>query len=61
MFSALGILATVTFLVFASNRPEENSFITKKELNYIHEQLENEGLKKKKVNLKPLLNIIVKN
>lgn len=48
-FGACGVFTTVVFLTLVSNRPEESRLISQKELDYIHEQLANEGLKKKHV------------
>jgi MFS family permease len=48
-FGACGVFAVVLFLALMSNRPEESRFVSQQELNYIHDQLASEGLKKKHV------------
>ncbi|KAI6171261.1 MFS domain-containing protein [Aphelenchoides bicaudatus] len=46
-FGICGAFAAAIVVTLVSNRPEESRLISQKELNYVHEQLENEGLKKK--------------
>lgn len=38
-------MVAIIFVIMASNRPDDNFFITQKELKHIQKQLENEGLK----------------
>lgn len=50
-FGVCCVLTAIIFLALVSNRPEESKLMSQQELNYIHEQLTNEGIKKKHVSL----------
>ncbi|KAI6211362.1 Sialin [Aphelenchoides besseyi] len=46
-FGICGLFFAVCYMIFVTNSPDQNRFISEKERNFLHQALVNEGLKKK--------------
>ncbi|KAI6179168.1 MFS domain-containing protein [Aphelenchoides besseyi] len=46
-FGICGLFSTICYMIFVTNSPDQNRFISEKERNFLHESLVNEGLTKK--------------
>ncbi|KAI6216770.1 MFS domain-containing protein [Aphelenchoides besseyi] len=46
-FGICGLFSTICYMIFVTNSPDQNRFVSEKERNFIHESLVNEGLTKK--------------
>ncbi|KAI6206364.1 hypothetical protein M3Y94_00901700 [Aphelenchoides besseyi] len=47
-FGICGLFFAVCYMIFVTNSPDQNRFISEKERNFLHRALVNEGLKKKR-------------